>query len=111
MSDCSRYLRDEAVEVGVGGPLDVQGAPADVVDGLVVKQNGDIGVLQQGVGGQHTVVWLNNRGGHLGRWVHSEPKLGLLSVVNREPLKEKRTKARASSTSNMTTSLKTSPRE
>lgn len=29
-----------------------------------------------------------------------EPKLGLLSIVNREALQQKRTKARASSTSN-----------
>ena len=52
------------------------------------------------MGGQDTVVWLNHRGGHLRRWVHSEPKLGLLAIVNRQTLKEERTKARASSSTN-----------
>jgi hypothetical protein len=94
----SLYLRDEAVQVGVGGPLDVQGAPADVVDGLVVEQDGDICVLQQRVGGQHTVVGLNNRGRHLRRRVHSETQLGLLSIVHGQALEEERAKAGSSST-------------
>ena len=38
-------LRDESVKVGVGWALDVQGATADVVDGFVVKHDGNIGVL------------------------------------------------------------------
>jgi hypothetical protein len=36
-------------------------------------------VLKERVGVQDTIVWLNNRGANLRRWVHSEPKLGLLS--------------------------------
>ena len=44
-------LGDEAVQVGVGGTLDVEGAPADVVHSLVVKHDSDVRVLQQGVGG------------------------------------------------------------
>merc|ERR1712006_62344 len=38
-------LSDEAVEVGVGGALDVEGTAADVVDGLVVEHDSDVGVL------------------------------------------------------------------
>ena len=94
------YLRHKPVEVGVGWALNVKGAAADVVDGLVVKQDSDISVLEEGVGGQDTVVWLNNWGGDLGRWVHSEPELGLLAVVNRQALKEEGTKARARSSTN-----------
>jgi len=45
--------------------LNVQGATADVVDGLVVEHDGNISVLQQGVGGQHRVVRLNDGVGHL----------------------------------------------
>ena len=97
-SNVEVYLRDEAVQVGVGGPLDVQRAPADVVDGLIVEQDGDVSVLQQRVGGQHAVVGLNNRGGHLRGRVHSETKLGLLSIVHRQALEEERTKSRPSST-------------
>ena len=41
------HLRDEAVQVGVGGALNVEGAAADVVDGLVVEHDGNVGVLEQ----------------------------------------------------------------
>lgn len=41
------------VEVGVGWALNVQGAAADVIDSLIVKHDGHISVLQQGVSGQH----------------------------------------------------------
>jgi hypothetical protein len=54
------YLRDQPVEVGVSGTLDVQRPAADVVDGLVVKQHSNIGVLQKRVSGQDTVVGLHN---------------------------------------------------
>merc|ERR1711935_1286095 len=36
-------LSDETVQVGVGGALDVKRATADIVDGLVVKHDSDIG--------------------------------------------------------------------
>merc|ERR1719478_770647 len=44
-------LTDETVEVGVGGALHVEAATADVVQGLVVKHDSDVGVLKEGVGG------------------------------------------------------------
>ncbi len=47
--------------------LNVQGAAADVIDSLVVKHDGDISVLQQGVGGQHRVVGLHHSVRHLRR--------------------------------------------
>jgi hypothetical protein len=53
-------LSDEAVQVGVGWALDVEVAAADVVDGLVIKDDCNIGVLQQRVGGEDGVVGLNN---------------------------------------------------
>jgi len=94
------YLRHKPVEVGVRWSLNVKGAAADVIDCLIVKQHSNISVLKERVGGQDAVVWLNHRGGHLRRRVHSEPKLGLLAIVNRQTLKEERTKARASSSTN-----------
>jgi len=57
-------------------------------------------VLEEGVGGQDTVVWFNHRGRDLGGWVHSEPKLGLLAVINRQALQKEGTKSRASSSTN-----------
>ena len=75
-------LSDESVQVGVGWSLDVQVSSADIIDGLVVQHNGDIGVLEEGVGGENGVVWLNNGGGDLWGWVDGETKLGLLTVID-----------------------------
>lgn len=54
------YLRDESVEVGVSWAFNVKRAPADIIDGFIVKKHGDIGVLKEGMGGKDTVVRLNN---------------------------------------------------
>jgi len=82
-------LGQQPVQVGVGGTLNVQVATADIVDGLVVQHDGNIGVLQQRVGGQHGVVGLNNGGGDLGGRVDGETQLGLLSVVDGKTLQKK----------------------
>merc|ERR1719206_1502243 len=76
------------VQVGVGGPLDVQVATADVVDCLVVHHEGTVGVLQGGVGGQDGVVRLDNSSGNLGRGVDGKLQLRLLAIVNRETFHE-----------------------
>ena len=46
-------LSNESVQVGVGGSFNVQLSSADVIDGFVVENDCDIGVFQQGVGGQN----------------------------------------------------------
>ena len=51
-------LSDEAIEVGVGRALNVEGATANVVDGLVVEHDGDVGVLEERVCGEHRVLRL-----------------------------------------------------
>jgi hypothetical protein len=84
-------LRDEPVEVGVGGSLDVEGSTADIVDGLVVEHDGDVGVLEEGVGGEDRVVGFNNGGGDLGRGVDGETELGFLTVIDGQSLEEERT--------------------
>jgi len=43
-------LGNETVEVGVGRTLDVEVAAAHVVEGLVIKAEGAVGVLEEGVG-------------------------------------------------------------
>ena len=82
-------LSDESVQVGVGWSLNVEVSSADIVDGLVIDHDGDIGVLEEGVGGQDGVVWLNNGGGNLWGWVDGESELGFLTVVNGKSLEEK----------------------
>jgi len=90
----------ETVEVGVSWALDVETATADVVQGLVVKHDGNVGVLKERVGRQGSIVWLDNSSRHLGRWVDAESELGLLAIVHRQALEEQSTEARASTTTN-----------
>merc|ERR1712153_223879 len=94
------HLGDETVQVGVGWALDVETATADIIDSLVVKHDGNIGVLEERVGGEHGVVWLNNGGGHLRGWVHTESELGLLAVIDREALEEEGSETGAGATTN-----------
>jgi hypothetical protein len=89
-SDRAYNLSDEAVEVGVGGALNVEVAAADVIHGLVVHEEGAVRVLQGGMASEDGVVWLNNSGGDLRSWVDSKLELGLLAVVDGEALHEKR---------------------
>jgi len=77
-------LSDESVQVGISGSLNIQISSADIVDGLVVEHNGNIGVFQQRVGGQDGVVWLNDGGGDLGRWVDGETQFGFFAVIDGE---------------------------
>merc|ERR1712213_297076 len=97
--DGGHDLADQPVEVGVGWPLNVQVAPADVVDGLVVNHEGAVGVLQGGMGGQDGVVGLDHGSGNLGSRVDGELKLALLAVVHGQPLHEQGCKARSGATS------------
>ena len=57
-------------------------------DGLVVEHDGNVGVLEEGVGGEHGVVGLDDGGGHLGGGVDGEAELGLLAVIDGEALEE-----------------------
>jgi len=91
-------LGDESVQVGVGGSLNVEVSSADIVDGLVVEHDGDVGVLKEGVSGQDGVVWLNNGGGDLWGWVDGETELGLLAVIDGKSLEEERSKTGSSAT-------------
>ena len=82
-------LSNESVQVGVGWSLDIKVSSADIVNGLVIKDNSNIGVLQKGVSGEHGVVWLDNGGGNLWGWVDGETELGFLTVINGKSLEEK----------------------
>ena len=60
-------LRDDPVEIGVGGAFDVEIPSADVVDGLVVDHEGAVRVLERGVRRQDRVVRLHHCGRDLQR--------------------------------------------
>ena len=90
-------LGNESVQVGVGWSLDIEVSSADIVDSLVIKDNGNIGVLQQGVGGEHGVVWLNNGSRDLWGWVDGETELGFLTVINGKSFEKEGSKTRSSS--------------
>ena len=92
-------LGDETVEVGVGRTLNVETTTADIVESLVIEHDGDVGVLEEGVGRKDGVVWLNDGGGHLWGWVHAETELGLLTVVDGKTLEEEGTKTGTGTTS------------
>jgi len=93
-------LGNESVQVGVGGSLDIEVSSADIVDGLVVEHNGDIGVLKEGVSGEDGVVRLNDGGGDLGRGVDGESELGFLTVIDGESLEEERSETGSGTSTN-----------
>ena len=63
---------DEVVEVAIGGGGQLQGAEADVVEGLVVDAERLVGVLDELVDGEGGVVRLHHCVGHLHlRWSDS----------------------------------------
>jgi len=91
-------LGNESVQVGVGWSLNVEVSSADIIDGLVIKDDSDIGMLKEGMSGQDGVVWLNNGGGNLWGWVDGETELGFLTVVNGESLEEERSETGSGTT-------------
>merc|ERR1712080_461119 len=86
-------LADQPVKVSIAGPLNVEVPPADVIDRLVVHHERAVAVLQGGVRAQCRVVWLHHCSGNLWRWVDAELQLGLLAIVNRQALHQKRGEA------------------
>jgi hypothetical protein len=45
------------------------------------------------VGGENSVIWLDDCCRNAGTWVHREFQLGFLAIVGGETLEEERTKA------------------
>jgi len=92
-------LSDKSVQVSVSGSLDVELSSADIVDSFVVEHDGDISVLEEGVSGQHGVVWLNDGSGDLRGWVDGETELGLLAVIDGESFEQEGTQTGSGTTS------------
>jgi len=92
-------LGDKSVKVGVGGSFDVQISSADIVDSFVVEHDSDVGVFQEGVGGEDGVVGFNDGGGDLGRGIDGEAELGFLAVIDGESFQKEGSETRSSSSS------------
>jgi hypothetical protein len=84
-------LANQPVEVSVGRALDIQRTAADIVHSLVIEHDADIGVPEERVGRQDTVVGLDDSGGDLRGGVDGEAQFGFLTVVNGQTLQKKRT--------------------
>ena len=59
---------DEMVKITVGGGGELEGAEADIVKSLVVNGHDIIGVLDELMDGEGSVVWLDDGIRHLGGW-------------------------------------------
>merc|ERR1712054_10774 len=90
-------LSNESVQVGVGWSLNIKVSSADIIDGFVIKDNGNIGVLKEGVSGKDGVVWLNNGSGDLWGWIDGESELGFLTIIDGKSLEEEGTETGSSS--------------
>ena len=86
-------MSDESVQVGVGWSLNIKVSSADIIDGFVIEDNGNIGVLEEGVSGEDGVVWLNNGCGDLWGWIDGESELGFLTLIDGESLEEEGSKS------------------
>lgn len=91
-------LGNQAVQVLVARAGDVQVATADVVDSLVVDEEGAVGVLDRAVGRQDGIVGLNDGGRHAGGRVDGELQLALLAVLGGQALEQEGTETGASTT-------------
>jgi hypothetical protein len=79
-------LSNQTVEVLVRRAGDVEVAAADVVDSLVVDKESAVRVLDGAVGGQNSVVGLNDGRRDTGSRVDGELELGLLAVLGSKTL-------------------------
>lgn len=93
--DGANDLCDEAVQVIIARAGDIQVTTANVVDSLVIHQEGAVGVLDSAVGGQDGIVGLHHSGRHARRRVDREFELGLLAVLSGELLQQSCTEAGA----------------
>lgn len=97
-SDWRHNLTNQAVQISVRRPLDIEVPTTDVINSLVINHECAVGMLQGGMGSQDGVVGLDHSSGDLRCWVDSKLQFGLLAVVNRKALHEERGKARSCTT-------------
>jgi len=96
--DGGNNLGNQTVEVGEAWGGDSQILLADVVNSLIVDHERTVRVFEGGVGGQDSVVRLDDGVAELGGGVNAELELGLLSVISRKTLKQESTETGTRST-------------
>jgi hypothetical protein len=83
-------------EAGADGALNLEAVRADIVQGLVVEHDCNVGILKERVGGEYGVVGLNHGGGDL--WgADGGGELGLFAVIEVDSLEEEGADYRADS--------------
>ncbi|KAH3661659.1 hypothetical protein OGAPHI_006509 [Ogataea philodendri] len=92
-------LGNQVVEVVEAWSGNVEVLTAHFVNGLVIDHEGTVSVLQSGVGGQNSVVRLNNRSRHLRSRVNCKLELGLLTVIVGELFQKQRSQSGTGTTS------------
>ena len=77
-------MSNKSVQVGISWSFNIQVSSADIVKSFVINLVGDIGVFQQRVYTQDTVVWFDNSGGNLRTSPDGETNLRLLTIIDRK---------------------------
>jgi hypothetical protein len=93
-------MGDETVQVGIGGAHVFERAAATIVQRLIAEHDSDIRVLEQGAARQHHVVRLSDGVGNVGTGKNAETNHGLLAVVDRQALAQKKADPGSSATTN-----------
>lgn len=96
--DGADNLRDKSVEVIVTRTRNIQVAAANIVNCLIINQEGTVRVLDRAVGGKDGIVGFNDGGRHSRGRVNRELELRLLSVIGRQPLEQQSSETRTSTT-------------
>ena len=97
-SEGGNDLTDEAVKVGVGWALDIEGTAGEVVKGFVIDHEGAIRVIDHSVGSKNGVVWFDDSSRNLWSWVNSEFELGLLAIIDGKAFKKEGAETSTSTT-------------
>lgn len=97
-SDRRDNLGDETVEMFIRRACNIQIAPANVINRLVIDQECAVRVLDCAVGAENSIVGFNDGGADPRSRVHSKFKLALFAVVRRETLEEEGAKAGSGTT-------------
>ena len=92
-SDGGDNLTNETVQIGVSGMVNVKVAATDVIDGIIIHDEGTVGLLQGGVGGLDRGVGIHYSSGHLRSGVDA------FLIVHGQPLHEQGGEAGASASS------------
>merc|ERR1719317_1394491 len=96
-SDGRDNLANHAVEIRIRWSFNIQIPAADIINSLIINHESTIRMLKGSMGGQNSVVRLNNSSSNLRCWVDGKLQLGLFAVVYRQALHKKRSKSRSGS--------------